>query len=237
VEVKTLVLEPAFNHLLFFRQKSFKPSIDSPLPFSFCEDKPIKIEYISLIKRTERGGIMATVTVKVSDLTGNPIGEAELGARLIVEHPDFSEPIGLDVKSDEVSPYLSEEETRFVVLSYRSSEEADEVRYVLPLEEFESLFKKENSTTALQNALQTQQQERERQPRRGGRRQGEERRQRVDWASPERAGEPHRGTISEAEKAYVRVHLDEVNVRLRANTQREIDPNDPEMAQRYGLTP
>ena len=71
---------------------------------------------------------------------------------------------------------------------------------------------------------------------RGRRRQTGERRARVDYTSPEHAGEPHRGTISEAEKAYVRDHLDEVNERLRGQGIREIDPTDPELAERYGLT-
>jgi hypothetical protein len=35
---------------------------------------------------------------------------------------------------------------------------------------------------------------------------------------------------------YVREHLDEVNARLRENNQRQIDPTDPRMAERYGLT-
>ena len=39
-----------------------------------------------------------------------------------------------------------------------------------------------------------------------------------------------------AERAYVRDHLDEVNERLRQQGQREIDPTDPEVAARYGLT-
>ena len=57
------------------------------------------------------------------------------------------------------------------------------------------------------------------------------------YASPEHAGEPHRGRASRAEQEYGQVHLEEVNARLRADGIREIDPNDPNMAKRYGLTP
>ena len=53
--------------------------------------------------------------------------------------------------------------------------------------------------------------------------------------SPEHAGEPHRGRITEAEQAYVREHLDEVNKRLRGKGMRTIDPADPTMWERYGL--
>jgi hypothetical protein len=51
----------------------------------------------------------------------------------------------------------------------------------------------------------------------------------LNIASPEHAGEPHRGRTTEAEKEYVRTHLDEVNERLAAKGLRPIDPNDPRM--------
>jgi hypothetical protein len=53
--------------------------------------------------------------------------------------------------------------------------------------------------------------------------------------SPKHAGEPHRGRITEAEKSYVREHLDQVNKRLRGKGMRTIDANDPTMRERYGL--
>jgi hypothetical protein len=93
----------------------------------------------------------------------------------------------------------------------------------------------------LERVNAAQQEERHRQeqePRgRGRRRQTTARKERVNYTSPEHAGEPHRGTISDAEKQYVREHLEEVNTRLAANDQREIDPNDPQMAARYGFSP
>jgi membrane protein implicated in regulation of membrane protease activity len=62
-------------------------------------------------------------------------------------------------------------------------------------------------------------------------------RKRIDYTSPEHTGEPHRGTISDEEKAYVRDHLDEVNARLRQQGLREINLSDPWMAKQYGLNP
>jgi hypothetical protein len=179
---------------------------------------------------------MGTITIKVSDLTGAQIPDDEQAARIIVEHPDFPEPIGLDVLPDEVLPHLTDQQTRFVVVSYQSSEGADPERFVMPIDEFNSLFQDQDSSTVLQRVFDTQQQ-RGRGRRRGGRRQAQRARERIDWASPEHAGEPHPGTISEAEKAYVRDHLDDVNARLREKGMRELDPTDPETAERYGLTP
>jgi hypothetical protein len=58
---------------------------------------------------------------------------------------------------------------------------------------------------------------------------------RTNYASPEHAGEPHRGRITEAEKEYVRANLAEVNARLAAKGLRTIDPANREHAERYGL--
>src|SRR6266508_4619026 len=57
----------------------------------------------------------------------------------------------------------------------------------------------------------------------------------VDYSSPEYAGNPHRGRVTEAEKAYVRGHFDEVNERLSSEGLRMIDPADEKTKQRYGL--
>jgi hypothetical protein len=184
---------------------------------------------------------VATKTVRVSDLTGTEIPETE-GTRLIVEHPDFPEPIGLDVLPQEVQDYVRDENTRFVVLSIENPENPNPQRFVLPFEEFERLFQSGDSQTVLADAYTAQQQEREAQTaRRGrGRRRAaasgrQSRRQRIDYTTPEHAGEPHRGTISEAEKDYVRTNLRDVNKRRREQGHPEIDPSNPRDAAKYGF--
>jgi hypothetical protein len=181
---------------------------------------------------------MATVEVKVSDLTGAQITDDAQAVRLIVEHPDFAEPIGLDVSLYEVQPQLTAAESRFVVVRVEAPDNPNPQRYVLPVEEFDNLFQSIDSTTALQRALDAQHQEqRGRGRKRGGRRQGgTQRRSRIDYSSPEHAGEPHPGRITDAEKEFVRDNLDAVNARLREQGLREISPDDPDTAQRYGLT-
>jgi hypothetical protein len=57
----------------------------------------------------------------------------------------------------------------------------------------------------------------------------------TNYTTLEHAGEPHRGRITEAEKELVRNNLDKINKRLRESGQREINPNDPTMKERYGL--
>src|SRR5512132_1698880 len=57
----------------------------------------------------------------------------------------------------------------------------------------------------------------------------------IDYSSPEHAGKPHRGRVTEAEAAYVREHFDEVNARLSSEGLRLLDPADAKTKQRYGL--
>jgi hypothetical protein len=57
----------------------------------------------------------------------------------------------------------------------------------------------------------------------------------IDYSSPEYAGNPHRGRVTEAEAAYVRDHFDEVNERLSREGLRTLDHNDPKVRERYGL--
>src|SRR5215207_4261808 len=100
---------------------------------------------------------MARVEIRVSDLTRTPIQDDRQAARLIVEHPDFPEPVGLDVLADEVTPHLSEDRTRFVVLSLEDPDNPNPERHVLLLDEFENLFQQTDSTSALQQAYDQQQ--------------------------------------------------------------------------------
>jgi hypothetical protein len=58
---------------------------------------------------------------------------------------------------------------------------------------------------------------------------------RIDYSSPEFAGNPHRGRVTEAEAAYVRDNFDKVNKRLSAEGKPMLDPSDPKTKKRYGL--
>ncbi len=184
---------------------------------------------------------MARITVHVSDLTGQEITEDEQVAHLVVEHhPNFDEPITLEAKPEEIDLDAIHAQD-FVVLSYYAPGDRNPQPLFLHLDDFNDLFKQESLTPdeALERARTAQAEERPTTRRRGGRRggsrQGGQTRERIDYSSPEHAGEPHPGRITDAEKAYVRDHLDEVNERLRTQGRREIDPNDPMMAERYGL--
>lgn len=63
----------------------------------------------------------------------------------------------------------------------------------------------------------------------------QEAKERLNYATLELAGTPHRGKTTEDEARIVRENLDAVNERLTKSGHRTIDPADPKMAERYGF--
>jgi hypothetical protein len=180
---------------------------------------------------------MATKTVKVSDVTGTEIGGEENLARIVVEeHPELPDAVTLEVLPQEVEDVIPQEQN-YVRLTYFPPTETGGTQksFILSVEEFNNLSSEKDMETVLTDALRAQQEEEGRRGGRRGRRAAGGRRQRVDYTSPEHAGEPHRGRITDKEKEYVQEHLEEVNARLERDGHRIIDPNDSDMAQRYGL--
>jgi hypothetical protein len=181
---------------------------------------------------------VATKTVKVSDLTGEEIGAEEHLARIVVEeHPELPDPVTLEVLPDEVEALLPEEQN-FVRVTYYPSVEGGGVPRALmfSVEEFNNLSPERDMEAILSDALAAQQEQEGRRRGRRGRRGAAERRERIDYSSPEYAGLPHRGRVPEAEKEYVRNNLEAVNDKRRAQGHDPIDPSDPRQAERYGLT-
>ncbi|MFI5530345.1 hypothetical protein ACIA8O_17570 [Kitasatospora sp. NPDC051853] len=59
--------------------------------------------------------------------------------------------------------------------------------------------------------------------------------ERVNYASLEHAGRPHKGRTTDAEKQVVQQHLEEVNERLASEGVRTIDLANADHVSRYGL--
>ncbi len=177
---------------------------------------------------------MADRIVKVSDLTGEILDEEHL-ARLVVE--GYGElqgaEIALDVKPSEIEGEIPDNED-LVVLSYYPPGAASGRRFFMERTDFEKLAPGADMAKVLQTAQSAQSLE-EAHRRRGRRRAQTIQTEKINYASPQHAGEPHRGRATEAEKQYVRAHLTEVNARLARDGYRTIDPKDPKMAERYGL--
>jgi hypothetical protein len=177
---------------------------------------------------------VATKVVHVSDLSGKQADEGEFGKLIVHEHPKYDGPITLEVLPDEIGE-LPEDEA-YVRIEYIEPGSRSGRRAILSVERFNQLASSGEMNTILMEAVaQHQGRGQQEAPPRRARGAGRAARGKVNYASLEHAGEPHRGRITDAEKELVRNNLDKVNKRLRDAGLREIDPNDATMKDRYGL--
>ena len=175
---------------------------------------------------------MAVKMVHVLDLSGRQANEDEFAKLIIHEHPNYKTPITLEVLPEEIGELPEAEQHVSIELIHPGERRGQ--RTIITLERFNKLVSSQDMNTILMNAVAGSAQ-----PRRGGQvvplRGRPSRKDRVDYASIEYAGRPHRGRITDAEKEIVRNNLDEVNRRLRDAGLREINPDDPTLRERYGL--
>jgi hypothetical protein len=180
---------------------------------------------------------MAVKVVHVSDISGKEADEQSLGRLVVHEHPEYADlPVTLEVLPEEIESLQGA--SRFVTVEWIAPGARKGERLVVSLDEFNLLAGAGVMESAVQDALIAKHRDR---PRSGGggagggSAAGRSGRGKVNYATLEHAGEPHRGRITEAEKELVRKNLDQVNRRLREAGQREIDPSDQAMRDRYGL--
>ncbi len=186
----------------------------------------------------EESTLMAVKTIHVSDISGKEAEEQSLGRLVVQEHPEYSDlPVTLEALPEEIEQ-LRNVSARFVTVEWIRPGARKGERITVPIEDFNLLAGPGVMDSAIQDALISKHRNR-----RGGEgaraaaaadgsRAG---RPKVNYATLEHAGEPHRGRITEAEKELVRSHLDEINKRLVSKAMREIDPDDSTMKERYGL--
>jgi hypothetical protein len=180
---------------------------------------------------------MAVKVVHVSDISGKEADEQMLGRLVVLDHPEYADlPVTLEVLPEEIESLQGA--SRFVTVEWVAPGARRGERMVVSLDDFNLLAGAGVMESAVQDALIAKHRNR---PRSGGggggggSGAGRSGRGKVNYATLEHAGEPHRGRITEAEKELVRKNLDQVNRRLRDAGQREIDPTDQAMRDRYGL--
>jgi hypothetical protein len=183
----------------------------------------------------EESALMAVKVVHVSDISGKEADEQSLGQLVVHEHPEYADlPVTLEVLPDEVESLQGA--SRFVTVEWIAPGARRGERMVVSLDEFNLLAGAGVMESAIQDALITKHRSRPRSGGGGGSSSGgRSGRGKVNYATLEHAGEPHRGRITEAEKELVRKNLDQINRRLRDSGLREIDPGDQAMRDRYGL--
>ena len=170
---------------------------------------------------------MGKKTVHVSDFSGSVIGhDDEVVSIVVLEHPDLvSGPVRLDALPSEVESIDDASLDVAVVEIHDRSGDGQPRTIVLTASEFDSLA----TDVPMAQLLRTAERIR---PAKAPRRPTPER---LDYATMEHAGKPHRGKTTDEEAQLVRDHLEEINQRLAGEGLRQVDPADPDHAMRYGF--
>jgi hypothetical protein len=169
---------------------------------------------------------MGQKVVCFSDLSGDVAPEDGELARLVIhEHPELSDgSVQLEALVDEVKA-LVDAPTRFVTLDLYVPGEDGPRRLVVDADVFDQLATSRSMSEVLAEA----------EPAKRAGAAAAKRTERINYATLEHAGKPHKGKTTDVEKQLVRDHFDEVNERLQADGMRLIELTDPDHVDRYEL--
>jgi hypothetical protein len=178
---------------------------------------------------------MAVRQIVVSDLSGVELTDED-HTRVVVEHPDVSVPLELDISRSEAQ-LLQDSTLRLVTFSIFAPNEPPR-RAVVETRTLDKLFADVDFDRVLEGARKA-----DRPASSGASRASRSTPSpvagasdgRVDYGSPEHAGILHRGRVTEREAAWVRSNLEQANANRERVGQPPIDPDDPKEQQRYGL--
>src|SRR5579875_1451044 len=168
-------------------------------------------------------------TVRFSDFSGQLILEDSALARIVVhEHPELGDsPVEFEALGDEART-IEKSAVQVAVVDLYFPGDEEPRRVAMNVDEFDRLATDKPMGELLAAA---------RPARRTARTTAAAapREPRVNYATLEHAGKPHKGKTTEAEKRLVREHLTEINDRLSGENLRPINLSDPEHVERYGL--
>jgi hypothetical protein len=172
---------------------------------------------------------MGQKTVRFSDLSGQLITRDDALARIVVhEHPDLVDgPVEIEALTDEAE-VIEQAALRVAVLDLYLPEDIEPRRIVMEADAFDKLASENPMNQLLIAARPVRRSPKT--PANGG-----SRGDRLDYATLEHAGKPHKGKTTDLEKQLVREHFDEINQRLAEQGIRTISLTDPEHVERYGL--
>lgn len=170
---------------------------------------------------------MGKKTIHVSDFSGTVLATDDEVVRVVVlEHPDLvTGPVQLEISPTELEAVDDAALDVAVVEIHDPAGDGEPRRVVLTASEFDAMA----TETPMAQLLRTAERVRPQKTRKAA-----PPAEKIDYGTIEHAGKPHRGRVTEEEAAIVRERLDEVNKRLADAGLRQIDPNDPEHAARYG---
>jgi hypothetical protein len=169
---------------------------------------------------------MARRTIHFSDLSSQPIlDEADVVRIVVIDHPVLGgDAVEFEAAVSELAD-IDKGALDVVVIEVHPAGGEPSRRVVLDQATFDKLAVDQPMEELLRSATPSRPNGRaERMP--AGR---------VNYATVEHAGSPHKGKVTEAEARLVRENLDVINARLAAAGQRTIDPAVAAMRERYGF--
>jgi hypothetical protein len=168
-------------------------------------------------------------TVRFSDLSGQLILDNDTPARIVVcEHPELGDsPVEFEALSDEATA-IEKAAVEVAVLDLYFPGEDQPHRVAMDVDAFDKLATDKPMSELLITARPARRATRSAAA-------ATSKESRVNYATLEHAGKPHKGKTTDAEKQLVREHLDEINDRLTAQNLRTISLTDAEHVERYGL--
>src|SRR5689334_21394403 len=179
-------------------------------------------------QRLREGSSMGQKTVRFSDLSGQLIMHDDALARIVVhEHPELGDgPVEIEALTEEAET-MEDAALQIAVIDLYLPDDIEPRRIVMEADAFDKLATQSSMAELLTAARPVRRSTRAASS--GGSR------DRLDYATREHAGKPHKGKITDTEKQLVQDHLDEINERLAGQGLRTISLTDAEHVERYGL--
>ena len=171
---------------------------------------------------------MAQRLVRFSDLSNKIIDDDEVVRIVVEQHPALlNGPVELEAAADEVEA-IRTNVLNVVSLKLFSGDGSAPETVIMEIEAFNKLAGT-NMAEVLHKAQPAYP------PRKSAKSTAVSTADKLDYASLEHAGKPHRGKTTDGEKEIVRNNLDKINERLERDGLRAIRLDDAEMVARYGL--
>ncbi|MFJ6383700.1 hypothetical protein ACIQI7_27300 [Kitasatospora sp. NPDC092039] len=172
---------------------------------------------------------MGQKIIRFSDLTGKHAeSDGDLVRIVVLQHPDLTDgPVEIDALAGELDG-VRELALDLVTVELHHPDRAEPQTVVMEAGTFDRLASAAPMAEVLRGARPAARSA-------GHGAAAATHRERVDYASLEHAGRPHKGRTTEAERQTVQRHLDEINERLAAEGVRTIDLENVEHVTRYGL--
>ncbi|WP_406210132.1 hypothetical protein OH807_40080 [Kitasatospora sp. NBC_01560] len=173
---------------------------------------------------------MGQKVIRFSDLTGKHAEDgAELVRIVVREHPDLVDgPVEIEALAEELSA-VEELALDLVTFELHHPDAEEPQTVVMEAATFDRLASAGPMAEVLRGAKRvTRSVPAQAQP-------APSSKDRINYASLEHAGKPHKGRTTDAEKQLVQQHLDEINEQLAAHGIRTVDLGNPDHVTRYGL--